>query len=95
MLSFIIDALATWRLSSLLVNENGPWYLFRRLREYVGFKYYPDGDVLVRPDNHVLSCVWCCSIWIALGIPFCPRWIKRLLSLSAAAIVVEQLNGNS
>lgn len=90
---FLINGLATWRASSLLVNEMGPYYVFRRMREAAGFAYYPDGDVLRRPDNHVLSCVWCTSLWLAFGVGFLPKWLRRGLALSAVAIIVEEHSG--
>lgn len=99
MLRFIIDALATWRVANLLVNENGPWYVFKHIRESFGFLYYDDGTVLARPDNHVLSCVWCCSIWVGVVVPFLPYRLRWLLSLSTVACVLDQLkdyvDGNS
>lgn len=68
--------------------------MFKHIRESFGFLYYDDGDVLARPDNHVLSCVWCCSIWVALlGTPILPDWIKRALALSAVACVLDDRKG--
>jgi hypothetical protein len=92
-MNWLIDGLAVWRISSLLVNEIGPWYVFRRLRELLGFVYYDDGDVLRRPDNHVLSCVWCTSLWVAMLVFLLPKWLRRALSLSALAIIVEEHAG--
>jgi hypothetical protein len=40
-MDFIILALATWRLSNLLVNESGPYDVFERVRARVGV-YYDD-----------------------------------------------------
>lgn len=90
MLSWLIDGLAVWRISSLLVHEDGPWYVFKRLREAVGFEYYDDGAVLREPDNNVLACVWCTSVWVAFGLVLLPRWLRYALSLSALAIGVEK-----
>lgn len=33
-LVLLLLALATWRLSSLLVSEDGPWRMFRRIRRW-------------------------------------------------------------
>lgn len=89
LVQFIISSLAVWRVSSLLVNEPGPWYVFKRLREQQGFQYYPDGDTLHEPDNHVLGCVWCTSIWVALLLLVVPFPIKNALALSAVACILE------
>ena len=36
LLPFVIISLAGWTISSLLVNEDGPYAIFTRLREWVG-----------------------------------------------------------
>ena len=90
MLLWLIDGFAVWRIASLLVHEDGPYYMFRRLREKVGFAYYADGTLLREPDNHVLACVWCASVWVALLVSVLPHWTRRTLSLSTLAIMVEK-----
>jgi hypothetical protein len=51
---FILFALATWRVSNMIVNEDGPFLIFNRLR----------ARVELRTD--LFSCVWCASIWVGL-----------------------------
>lgn len=66
--TFVLIALATWRLSSMIVREDGPLLLFFRLREAVGITHDEDRHILTVPDrfwSNLLSCVWCSSIWIA------------------------------
>lgn len=94
-----ILGMATWRLSSLLVREEGPWNIFRRLREYARITYYEDGSPLMVPDTllaGVLSCVWCCSIWVAAGLtifwlllPAAAEAFYAILTVSAVAIFVD------
>jgi hypothetical protein len=59
---FVILALATWRISSLLVDEPGPKNLFMRLRSKCGVKY---NDLNLRYAESIigeyLNCVWCAS----------------------------------
>jgi len=94
-------ALATWRIASLLVHEDGPWNIFARLRRRVGLV----NDVEI-PDGFlpgVLSCVWCASIWVGAAwtllyflIPTAVEWLALPFALSTLAIGVERLvkNGN-
>lgn len=66
---FVVFGLATWRLSSLLVDERGPWDLFLRFRKLVGIEHDDDGKATIIPDGFfpgVLSCVWCASMWVGM-----------------------------
>jgi hypothetical protein len=75
--------LATWRVTSLLVNEPGPYRVFARLREG-------------QRDNEVgkaLECVWCTSVWVAIAIVildrYCPTFID-MLAASTGAILIDK-----
>lgn len=73
---FLIFGLATWRISSLFVNEKGPGNIFLRLREFSGIVHDEESNILMIPDKFfagVLSCVWCCSVWVAIGLSL--AWI--------------------
>ena len=75
--SFVILCLATWRISSLLVQEDGPFFIFRKIRELSGIKHDSDGDIFEVPETFfsgILSCVWCCSVWTAFFV-----WIFWLI----------------
>ena len=98
---FIILALATWRLASLFVQEDGPFLLFRRIRELAGIEHDEDGLPYKIPDNFmagILSCVWCASIWSALSwavfyfiSPLSSMAIAFIFALSAGAIFLDGL----
>jgi hypothetical protein len=101
-IQLIIYALATWRIASLLVNEDGPWEIFRKIRiNIAGIGYDGFGRVSMVPDNllaGILSCVWCCSVWI--GTFMAIFWIISPsisfvfafpLALSSLAIGYERL----
>lgn len=74
MFELILLSLATWRITSLLTEEDGPADIFVRLRKH----YNPLG---------VLDCFWCTSIWVAWAISL--DFIKGL-ALSALAIIIQK-----
>jgi hypothetical protein len=93
----IVLALATYRLSSLLVDEEGPWELFERLRALAGMRY----DALSRRYgtnqlSQALTCVWCTSVWVGgalalayyvLGVTLI--WLALPFALSAVACLLD------
>lgn len=100
-LTLAVLALATWRISVMLVREAGPFFVFKKIRELTGIAHDPDGNVLKVPDTFfagLLSCVWCTSVWVGAlwtlewylsnGIMF---WVAVPFSLSAGAIVFDRL----
>jgi hypothetical protein len=89
-LSLLIHGLATWRVSHALVYETGPWGILTRLRERTGIVYNSDGSKLAEPDNSVLGCVWCTSVWVALALIVVPVLAVVVLAASAVAIVIEE-----
>ena len=90
-------ALATWRVSSLLVFEEGPFMLLVKMRSLVGVYY----DELSEPQGknvvaRALTCVWCSSIWVALGFAVLyyydlAFWVALPFALSAVAIIIERI----
>lgn len=97
-MTYILLALATWRIASLLVNEEGPFRVFEKLREKVGIHKEEIRDGFL---PGVLSCVWCCSMWVG-GIwtlvwfffPSVVEWLALPFALSAVAIGVERMVGH-
>jgi len=81
-----LGALATWRLTHLLVEEDGPADLVLRLRRAAGSGW----------TGRVMDCFYCSSVWVALPVAAVvgsPSWSRRLLTwvaLSGAACLLEQ-----
>lgn len=99
MIEFVVVALAVWRVSSLLVNEEGPLDIFVRLRKFVGVKYdefsQPYGTNFI---SKLFACVWCMSIWLsapaALVLIVFPKfafYASLLFAISAVAIIIETI----
>jgi hypothetical protein len=72
-IDLVVYAFAAWRLASLLVNEDGPFRIFERLRSLVGIETittasengYHTAHVANGPIAEGLMCVWCTSVWCA------------------------------
>ncbi len=82
---FVLACLATWRVSSLLVREEGPYALLAR------------GRRLLRATaiGAALGCFYCTSLWVAgpvaLWLVGATRtWPVVWLALSGAAILAER-----
>ena len=98
MFSWLIFGLSVWRISSLLVNEDGPWDIFRHIREWVGIKDLGAEGVFI-PNGFwpgFFSCIWCASLWISLIVlgawlmwPSVTWWACVAFSLSSIAIWFE------
>ncbi len=96
-MELILIALATWRVSSLLVFEEGPFMLLVKMRGLAGVYYdeysEPQGkNVIAR----ALLCVFCISFWIGLGFTVLyfyglAFWVALPFALSAAAIIIERI----
>lgn len=83
-MKLVLLGLATWRLSSLLVNEDGPLNVFARLRDAAGVNREGELSQLAT----LLSCVWCTSIWVAAALYALARWPFVLYTLAASALAV-------
>lgn len=82
---FLVGALATWRVTHLLVEEDGPGDVVVRLRQLAG-----DGWV-----GSALDCFYCLSIWtaapVAAAVSRRPRDAPLTwLALSGAACLLER-----
>jgi Protein of unknown function (DUF1360) len=82
----IVAVLATWRITHLLANEDGPADLFVRLRAKLGNRLL----------GKMLDCFQCLSLWVAFPLAlFITRRPVDLLftwfALSGAACLLERL----
>lgn len=89
---FLILCLATWRLSSLLVSEKGPFNLFSKIRHVAGIREGKATNVIAEG----LQCIWCTSIWVGTVLtlfyallPALALWLSLPLALSTIAIILN------
>ncbi len=94
-------ALATWRLTHLLLFERGPLAVLARGRSLLGVQHEANGEPYAWPETEfgrLLSCHWCSSVWVGLGLaglyllaPPVALVVALPLALSAVVIVVEEV----
>ena len=93
---FFYLALAAWRLASLVANEDGPWQVFKRIREQAErwckrYRFCSEFGLY-----QLFSCEWCNSIWIGAGLTLLYLWMGNTilyialpLALSTVAIIIK------
>ena len=64
MLELVLLGLATWRVSYLLLEDDGPFLVFARLRRAVG----ADRPGEVTGLAFVFTCIYCMSVWVAFAL---------------------------
>ena len=81
---FLVAALACWRITNMLLREDGPLGLFEKYRTFMG--RYPKLAPLA-------YCVYCLSVWVGLvaaALAFSPAWpLLAPFALSAVTIGME------
>lgn len=65
----LILILAAWRVSSLFVNEDGPFGMFAKLRAAAGINYDEYSNAYSTTFwGGLFNCLWCFSVWVGLGL---------------------------
>src|SRR6185295_2203446 len=86
----ILGGRATYRLSLLFSREDGPAFLFSKLRKLPSSK---------SSLKHGLSCEWCVSIWMGALVSMYLFWLQIVpgaewplywLAMSAISIICNQ-----
>lgn len=96
-LDVLIMGLACWRIASMVVNEDGPWFVFDNMRRLVRAGDYNDYPP---PDRRwyigIFECIWCCSMWVGIGFavvywfsPSLAVLVSVPFAISAWAVVIN------
>lgn len=85
-LKFVVAVLATWRVTHLIVYEDGPWDVIAKLRKMAGAGFW----------GKLMDCFYCSSLWVSAGTTFLLRvslkdWLLMWLGLSGAACVLNRI----
>ena len=95
-LKVVLWGLAAWRIAALISYERGPFDLFLKFREVLGFEHGVDGRPTVWPRGFIpqlVSCVWCLSIWGVLavwGLWVVEPVVVYLLAAMTVVVAVER-----
>jgi hypothetical protein len=81
----VLAVLAVWRITHLLVFEDGPWNTLLVLRRATDKPFW----------SGLLNCFYCCSLWVAAPFAWLDgaSWAERLVlvfALSGGAILAER-----
>lgn len=84
--NFLLAILATWRITHLLANEDGPADLLARIRARLG------NGIL----GKLMDCFQCLSLWVAAPMALFvtrrpPEFLLSWLALSGAACLLERI----
>ncbi len=106
-LEALVLSAAVWRISYMLVWEDGPFDVLERLRELFGVRYsFGEGERIVSAAlplwrtsiAKLFLCVYCMSLWCAFGFaflyyiqPFLAVALAVPFALSTGAIALNRL----
>lgn len=97
---YALAALAAWRLTYMVYQEDGPGDVFQHFRElFIEYTVLKTGYTVTKPKNWIgkmLLCFYCTSMWTVIPVVIYLVWLTdwRLLPLewfamSGAAIIIE------
>jgi hypothetical protein len=99
-MTILVLVLATWRLTSLLVWEDGPFEVFARLRRLLGVRYDEKSQAVgTNWFAKGVICPACASVWFgafwAVAYLLWPDvwWVALPFALSAGAMILERIHG--
>lgn len=87
-----IIGLASWRVASMLVHEDGPALIFQKVRDAAGLKPGPVSGFFPT----LFSCMYCMSVWTTIAAFLLYLLFPVLVMLIAAmsvSLIVHKLAG--
>lgn len=95
----VLIGLAAWRLTALLSYERGPFDVFVRFRQLLGFEHDEKGEPSEWPGNtltRAISCPWCLGLYVAAGTWAIWEYVEPtavlVIAASAVMVAVERWN---
>jgi hypothetical protein len=91
MIELIENGLATYRLSMMLVTEQGPFGIFDKIRRASGIVYNDDGEPVAWSESNPLACLWCTSVYVSIATLILPRALVRVLAASGLVVLLDKV----
>lgn len=93
-MEFLLIGLAAYRLAMFLVEEDGPFAIFAKFREFARPKQELNTGGLKLELFFALQCIWCTSVWmtfVAAGLWFIEPWIVIVIASMAMAVIIDNI----
>lgn len=84
LVAVVIVGLAGWRIASLLLEEDGPFFVFEKFRRLIGIK----PGIVTGFLPTLFTCVYCLSMWTSLTAYMIYVFLPDAAMIIAAAAVV-------
>ncbi len=99
-LDVFLAAMATWRLTLMVINENGPYMIFSKFRTWAGVSVNIETGELNTPTNlsKLITCSFCLSFWVGIGFMeiffLAPSWLFQTIALPFVLSAITILLGD-
>lgn len=104
LLDLVVAGLATFQLSFLLSKKEGPWSIFKRLREETAQEARHSKKLRESAVHRGIQCQHCTSVWMALPVsafvwlkPVLPMWLQiggdwflLFMALATLSVIINQ-----
>lgn len=85
MQNFVIDSLATYRLSRLVTTDT----ITEPVRNKIWDKFSPQETKL----GYLITCNWCTSIWMGAGVAVARELAPKTWNVAATALAASAVTG--
>lgn len=97
-----ILVVAAWRLSCLIIYEDGPFDMLAKLRDLAGVHYDEYGTIVGEGFfGSLLTCIYCLSVWVAVLIvilysvaPIPTLYVASVFAISGGVVLLDKIGGD-
>lgn len=92
LIQFVVAILATYRLAHFLPEDDGPFFIFTRIRSFFAAKAMNENDALGIWNNidGGINCIYCCGLYAAI---FCVVLSKKKWKLGDWLLLILAIAG--